>query len=376
MIFSSFTVVELASVLAGPSVGQFFAELGARVIKIENKSTGGDVTRTWKAKGETTDDRSAYFCSVNWGKQSIALDLRHPDDRALAHALIRPADIVIASYKPGDAQKLQMDYDALRALHPSLIYANVTGYGEDSDRVGYDAVIQAESGFMDLNGEPEGGPTKMPVALVDVLAAHQLKEGILLALLQRETTGRGAYVTVSLIQTALSSLVNQATNYLVGGRVPGRQGSLHPNIAPYGDVFATRDNRLLLLAVGSDKQFALLTQQLDLTLTTQEREWFSTNEKRVENRSMLATRLAEAIKKQPADALILSLQQQKIPAGLLQTVPQALAMREAQALFVKSDSLTGLRSFVAEVSGLERMPLSPPPRLDEHSDEIRRSVRY
>lgn len=374
MIFSSFTVVELASVLAGPSVGQFFAELGARVIKIENKTTGGDVTRTWKSTSETTGDRSGYFCSVNWGKKSIALDLREPADRAVAYGLMRKADVVIASYKPGDAQKLGMDYETLRAVNPALVYGNVTGYGEDTDRVGYDAVVQAESGFMDLNGEKGGAPLKMPVALMDVLAAHQLKEGILLALLQRQATGSGAHVTVSLIQTALSSLVNQASNYLVGGHVPVRQGSQHPNIAPYGDVFTTQDHRPLLLAVGSDRQFFQLVKILGLTFTPEDHVLFGTNEKRVQNRTALAALLAPVIQHQPADLLLAKLHQQKIPAGIIQTVPQALALHEAQALFLQSDSFTGLRGFVAEVSGIGRAPLSPPPRLGEHTEEIKREV--
>lgn len=375
MIFSSFTVVELASVLAGPSVGQFFAELGARVIKIENPRAGGDVTRTWKSPGERTDDRSAYFCSVNWGKRSVALDLGQSVDRAIAHGLIQKADVVIASYKPGDAPKLQMDYERLQTINPALVYGNITGYGEDTDRVGYDAVVQAESGFMHLNGEKDGGPMKMPVALIDVLAAHQLKEGILLALLQRQITGRGAFVTVSLMQTALSSLTNQASNYLVGGQAPGRQGSLHPNIAPYGDVFSTRDNQSLLLAVGSNKQFSLLLEALGLALTADERELFMTNETRVQNRAALASRLAPVIQAKLGDPLIAQLRQRKIPAGIIQPVPRALALPEASALFLKTDSFTGLRNFVADVSGLERMPLSPPPHLGEHSEEISREVR-
>ena len=238
-------VLELASVLAGPSVGQFFAELGAEVIKIENLKTDGDITRTWKGAGEQTDDRSAYFCAVNWGKKSVAVDLSTEIGRQLVQKIATKSDVVIASYKPGDAEKLGVSYEQLKKVNEKIIYGQVTGYGSDNDRVGYDAVIQAESGFMDLNGEKGGTPTKMPVALVDVLAGHHLKEGLLLALLKRERTGEGSFVEVSLIQTAISSLTNQATNWLVAGKVPSRAGSAHPNIAPYGESVLTKDGMIL-----------------------------------------------------------------------------------------------------------------------------------
>src|SRR5882672_7963783 len=248
MIFDDLNVLELASVLAGPSVGQFFAELGAKVIKIENPKTGGDVTRTWKISGEAGTDLSAYFCSVNWGKKSLCVDLSKPDGRDIVYKLASQADIIITSYKPGDAEKLSVDYATLSKLNAHLIYGQITGYGSQNDRVGYDAVIQAESGFIDINGEPNGPPTKMPVALVDVLAGHHMKEGLLLALLRRERTGIGELVEVSLLQSAISSLVNQASNWLVVNKLPRRQGSAHPNIAPYGDLFETADGKMILLA--------------------------------------------------------------------------------------------------------------------------------
>ncbi|HKZ37881.1 MAG TPA: CoA transferase, partial [Chryseolinea sp.] len=207
-MFDDLKVLELASVLAGPSVGQFFAELGAEVIKVENIITAGDVTRTWRVTGEQTDDRSSYFCSVNWGKKSIAVNLNTPEGKKIIYALVKKSDIVIASFKPGDAAKLEVDYETLSALNPSLIYGQITGYGSGKPRVGYDAVIQAEAGFMFMNGEPGGPSLKMPVALMDILAAHHLKEGILLALLNKQRSGRGELVEVSLIQAAISSLAN------------------------------------------------------------------------------------------------------------------------------------------------------------------------
>src|SRR5688572_24622563 len=193
-IFKDFKVLELASVLAGPSVGQFFAELGASVIKVENLRTHGDVTRSWKGSGEKTDDRSAYFCSVNWGKRSIALDLNTTEGQEIVQKLAEQSDIIIASYKPGDAEKLKVDYQTLSKNNPGLIYGLVTGYGSHNPRLGYDAIIQAEAGFMFMNGEPGGPSLKMPVALIDILAGHHLKEGLLLALLEKMTTKKGRLV--------------------------------------------------------------------------------------------------------------------------------------------------------------------------------------
>lgn len=364
-------VLELASVLAGPSVGQFFAELGAEVIKIENLKTGGDITRTWKGAGEQTDDRSAYFCSVNWGKKSVAVDLNTKEGQAIVQKLASKSDIIIASYKPGDAEKLGVSYEQLKTNNEQLIYGQITGYGSDSDRVGYDAVIQAESGFMDLNGEKNGAPTKMPVALVDVLAGHQLKEGLLLALLKREKTGVGSFVEVSLIQTAVASLTNQATNWLVAGKVPLRQGSVHPNIAPYGESFFTKDGKRILLAVGSDRQFFDLLKVLNIDAVTFEKK-FSTNHRRVENREALGRVLTKRIIRLNAGELLLKIHACKIPAGIIQNVREVFEMKEAKELLIQSNGLIGVTTFIANVSGY-RFPVTdllPPPHFGEHTDEI------
>ncbi|NBP70046.1 MAG: CoA transferase, partial [Cytophagia bacterium] len=302
-MFQEIKVLELASVLAGPSVGQFFAELGASVIKVENSTTGGDVTRSWKGASEQSDDRSAYFCAVNWGKKSVALDLTSAAGKKIVQQLAAKSDIVIASYKAGDAEKLGVAYEQLKVNNPQLIYGQITGYGSDDDRVGYDAVIQAESGFMFMNGEPGGASLKMPVALIDILAGHQLKEALLIALLKRERSGVGSFVEVSLIQTALASLANQATNFLMSGKVPQKQGSLHPNIAPYGEVFVTKDGKTLLLAVGNDKQFKDLCQVLG-TPELAEDLLYRTNHDRVVNRLALGNALKVLIGKHTADTLL------------------------------------------------------------------------
>jgi crotonobetainyl-CoA:carnitine CoA-transferase CaiB-like acyl-CoA transferase len=370
--FKDLKVVELASVLAGPSVGQFFAELGADVIKVENSKTRGDVTRSWKVSGENTDDRSAYFCSVNWGKRSIAVDLSDAGDLAIIHKLVQQADIVIASYKPGDAEKLGVDYKTLSDKNPALIYGQVTGYGHNNSRVGYDAIIQAEAGFMYMNGEADGPSLKMPVALVDVLAAHHLKEGILLAMLEKMHTRKGSLVEVSLIQTAISSLVNQATNWLVAGKLPEKHGSSHPNIAPYGDVFKTSDKQELILAVGNDRQFNDLCDVLDVK-TMKNDLMFGSNTARVEHRAQLNSVLQQRISHWTSKELLGKLHHFKIPAGIIQNMRQVFEMGEAKELLLTSNELKGIKNFVAKNSNdqFPKVSLLPPPHFGEHTEEIK-----
>lgn len=376
-MFNSLKVIELASVLAGPSVGQFFAELGANVIKVENVKTGGDVTRSWKVKGEDTDDRSAYFCSVNWGKRSLALDLESVEAINIIHRLVSSADIVIVSYKPGDAKKLKVDYETLFAINPAVIYGEVTGYGSHNKRVGYDAIIQAEAGFMFMNGEPEGPSLKIPVALMDILAAHHLKEGLLLALLHKEKAGKGAKVEVSLIETAISSLVNQATNWLVAGKLPLKQGSAHPNIAPYGETFFTRDGKEVLLAVGNDRQFQDLCVLLQLGDLASNADYIN-NSARVMNRHSLFQQLKSRIMERDAGAFIRECNSKNIPAGLIQNMEEVFQMDEAKAIMIHSSNLKGLRTFPAHADFIQRGgAMLPPPHFGEHTvsivEELKRS---
>lgn len=370
-MFAGLKVVELASVLAGPAVGQFFAELGAEVIKVENLDAGGDVTRSWRSQGENTDDRSAYFCCVNWGKKSLAVNLKDNRGKEVVYELVKNADIVIASYKPGDAEKLGMDYKTLSGFKSDLIYGMITGYGSKNPRVGYDAVIQAESGFMFMNGESGGPSLKIPVALMDVLAGHQLKEGLLLALLNKERTGKGQKVEVSLIQSALASLVNQGSNWLVANKLPGKSGSAHPNIAPYGDLFLSADKKEILLAVGSDRQFMQLCNVLSIPELADD-EMFSTNPKRVTHREQLNALLGKRISTFLAVELNEALKKVNVPAAIIQNIQEAMELPEAETLFLKSENgIIGLRSFVAESNGTPFSPhILPPPHFGENTHEI------
>lgn len=328
------TVIELASVLAGPAVGMFLAELGAKVIKVENPD-GGDVTRQWKLPTEDAQSEvSAYFSSVNYGKEYQSINLKTTEGRQAVLDLIATADILLANFKAGDDVKLGLDYKTLKALNPKLIYGCITGFGPNDSRTAFDVVLQAEAGLMYMNGTPESGPVKWPVAVVDLMAAHQLKEGILLALLQRERTGQGAKVSVSLYDAAVASLANQATNWLMAGHVPQRIGSLHPNIAPYGETLTCADGGQIVLAVGSNMQFENLCKVLALpTLPPDEK--YNTNSQRVTNRKSLLATLQQAASKWQRDDLLAALLAAQVPAGAIRNMQEVFAQPRAKTLINK-----------------------------------------
>ncbi|MBF9255352.1 CoA transferase [Pontibacter sp. 172403-2] len=366
-VFKDLLVLELASVLAGPSVGQFFAELGARVIKVENAATKGDVTRTWKLKTEdATTDVPAYFSAVNWGKSSLALDLTQQQHLEQFYTLAAKADLVVASYKPGDAEKLRVDYATLQSINPRLIYGHITGYGPDDARAGYDAVVQAESGFMYLNGQADGPPTKMPVALIDVLTAHQLKEGLLVALLQRERTGKGQLVQVSLLEAAVSALANQATNYLVAGHNPQRMGSGHPNIVPYGSVYTSKDQKQLVLAIGDDRQFRRLCGVLGAPALADDAK-YSSNHNRVQHRAEVNEQLRQLIALQNREPLLEALYRQHVPAGAVNTVAEVFELPAAQSMLLYSASAKpGVRQVAFKLNNQQPASLTSPPGYNNH----------
>ncbi|MDM8532255.1 CoA transferase [Anaerolineales bacterium HSG25] len=379
--FKSLLVIETATILAGPSVGMFLAELGATVIKVENLRTQGDTTRRWKLPTETTEsDVSAYFSAVNWGKRSIGLDLAQPAHQQILHDLLSRADIFLHNFRAFALQKFKLDEARLRALNERLICAQVTAYGEDDPRPGFDAILQAETGFTAINGLPDGEPTKMPVALIDVLLAHQMKEALLLALLERNLTGRGQTVSLSLFQAGLSSLVNQATNYLVGQTVPQRRGSDHPNISPYGTIFRTKDQQEIVLAVGTEIQFQKLTEILDCVALLGDSR-FQSNSARVAHNAELKAILAERIAQFERDALLNRLHTAQIPAGAVRAIDADLfAQPQAQALLLQAETsagqpLMGVRSVAFPTSAVNPAEgLSAPPHFDQDRDYVLREL--
>ncbi len=319
-------VLELASVLAGPAVGTFLAELGADVTKIENARTGGDVTRSWKLPSEPEDQaHSAYFCSVNWGKKHLLLDLKSEEGHAKAMQLAAEADIIVANYKPGDDVKLRLDYETIRKVNPKVIYGSINGYGSDNPRAAFDVVLQAECGFMSINGYEDSPPLKFPLAIIDMLASHQLKQAILLGLYTRERTGEGCHVTASLYDASISALGNYATNWLMCRDLAGRCGGTHPNICPYGDMLTCGDGKMIVLAAGTDHQFIELCQALGCAQLPDE-DRFHTVQHRVAHREALLELLQEAASRTTRDALLAELLKRSVPAGAINGLDEVLAL--------------------------------------------------
>lgn len=332
-VFKNLKILDLSTVLAGPSVGSFFAELGAEVLKIENPNNR-DITRSWKLPKENKDSLvSAYFSSVNYKKDYLALDLSQLEQRQSFLEKVSTADVVLMNFKNGDQEKLEITDEILQAVNPRLIIGKINGFGADSARLAYDLILQAETGIMSMNGTPESGPVKMPVAFIDVLAGHQLKEAILIELLNRQTTKnyKGRVLNVSLYDTAVSSLVNQASNYLMANYVPERMGSLHPNIAPYGEIFKTADHRLITFAVGSNRQFEDLCAFLNHPDVAEE-ERFVNVQNRVKNRSDLFEILAPLVKKYKADFILTQMEALKVPCGEIKNLAAVFETSRAQKL--------------------------------------------
>lgn len=352
-IFEDIKVVELATVLAGPHVGMFFAELGAQVVKIEHPAKG-DVTRSWKLKNEDERNKtSAYFSSVNYKKNYIDADLSSVGGKEILFRELEDADILIVNFKKGSAEKLGLSIKFLREKFPSLIIGHITGYGKDDSKTAYDLILQAETGFMSMNGTANSGPLKMPVALIDVLAAHQMKEALLIALMKRSISGKSHYVEVSLYDTAVSSLVNQATNWLMAGKTPERMGSLHPNIAPYGEIFITTDQRMVTFAVGNDKQFKELCNLLGIFDIPSD-SMFANNQERLKHRKELYILLNEKICKWNSKELLKLCLSLGIPAGKINDLKQVFENDKAKRL-VKEEAICGeytkrVSSFIANFS--------------------------
>jgi crotonobetainyl-CoA:carnitine CoA-transferase CaiB-like acyl-CoA transferase len=336
------TVIELSTVLAGPSVGMFFAELGAKVIKIEHP-TIPDVTRSWKLPSEQHDvPVSAYFSSVNYGKSYLTLNLLDTDDYSNFIELIKNADILLTNFKRGDDHKLGIETKKLQQLNKRLIIGKISGFGEESDRVAYDLILQAETGFMSMNGTTDSGPVKMPVALIDILAGHQLKEGILLALMDRQLTGKGSEVSVSLYDAAVCSLANQASNFLMTGHIAKRMGSLHPNIAPYGELFQTKDGVTITFAIGSDQHFEKLVTSLNHPELAQDNR-FIHNIQRIENRSILAEILQSILINYQSEEIISELLTKNVPCAEVKSIDSVFSDKKAQELIL-TEKINGLET--------------------------------
>ena len=335
-------VLDLSSVLAGPLTGSFLAECGADVLKVE--APGGDVTRTWRAQGEASDQTSAYFSSANTGKRIATCDLKSEQGHAWLRDQLVDTDVLLQNMKWRDLERMGLLPHELRTSFPSLVHIRLVGHDMDPSRLAYDVVIQAETGFMSMNGHPDRSPARLPVALMDVLASHHMRAAVLAGLYRRERIGQGNYAEVSLLGAGLTALANQATNVLINGKVPQRQGSEHPNIAPYGDVLTCSDGQVVL-AVGSDAQFANLCRTLkrpDLI----ESAPFKSNTDRLKHRKDLMSVLNVAAQSFKRNDLLGELLVNKVPAGAIFNVKEALDQ-------------PGIRSaYVVHEDGLNRMKTS------------------
>ncbi|WP_414461560.1 CaiB/BaiF CoA transferase family protein [Hyphomicrobium sp. DY-1] len=376
-------VLELARVLAGPWAGQTLADLGASVIKVE-RPDGGDDTRAWGPPFIVDDDgpgSAAYFHATNRGKRSIALDYDSPEGREAAVALAKQADVIIENFKVGGLAKYDLDYPAIKAINPGVIYCSITGFGQTgpyAPRAGYDFIVQGMGGIMDLTGAPDGEPQKIGVAFADIFTGIYGTIGILAALNRRNATGEGAHVDMALLDTQVSVLANQAMNYLASGTPPRRLGNAHPNIVPY-QVFETADGPIII-AAGNDGQFARVCDLLGLkSLAADER--FKTNARRVANRAELIPLIAVEIAKRTASDLLAALEAAGVPAGPVNRLDQVFADPHVVARGLRQDlhrpgapPVPTVRSPIV-IDGKACLSTIASPTLGEHTDVIIERLR-
>ncbi|HEV2602277.1 MAG TPA: CaiB/BaiF CoA-transferase family protein [Microvirga sp.] len=374
-------VLELARILAGPWAGQTLADLGADVVKVERPGAGDD-TRGWGPPYVEAADgghlSAGYFHSCNRGKRSVAVDFETPEGQAIVRRLAAQADVLIENFKVGGLKKYGLDYESLKQVNPRLVYCSITGFGQTgpyAPRAGYDFIIQAMGGIMDLTGEAEGEPQKPGVAFADIFTGIYSVIGILGALRQRDATGMGAHLDMALLDTQTSVLANQALNYLVSGRVPKRMGNAHPNIVPY-QVFPVADGHVII-AVGNDGQFAKFVRVIGHPELAQD-ERFRTNTDRVRNRSILVPLLTAILAGHRRDELLAALAPEAVPAGPINTVADVFADPQviARGLRLDLDAPAAQGGTIPTVRSpilLDGAPLvadRPSPALGQHTDEV------
>ncbi|MGR3540068.1 MAG: CaiB/BaiF CoA transferase family protein [Hasllibacter sp.] len=374
-------ILDLTRILAGPTATQMLADLGAEVWKVENPATAGDDTRGWGppfAEGpDGPTDISAYFACANRGKKSVAIDIATPEGQAAIRALAARADVVMENFKPGGLAKYGLDWEDLRGALPGLVWCTISGYGRTGPNAhlpGYDLMAQGFGGIMSLTGEPGGMPMKVGTGVADIVCGLQACIGVLAALRHRDRTGEGQLVEIGLVDSQMSWLVNEGTAHLMTGDEPIRRGNGHPQIVPY-QVFDAADGHLIL-ACGNDAQFARTCDLMGLTeLAADER--YRTNAGRVRNRETLLPRLADAFATRPRGEWLEGLAARKVPAGPVNTVPEALATEQAAARgmvveMARPDLDAPLR-LLGNPLKLSATPVAyrrPPPRFGEDTEDV------
>ncbi len=360
--------------LAGPLAAMLLGDLGADVVKVE-RPDGGDDTRAWGPPWR--DGEATYYLGLNRNKRSIALDLGDPGDVELARALALRADVLIESFRPGLMARWALDGDTLRAGgNPGLVTCSVTAFGTGEaarGMPGYDFLLQAMGGLMSVTGEADGPPLKAGAAVIDLVCGLLAANGIQAALVERARTGAGRHVEVSLMDSALLSLLNQGSAWVLGGVVPGRRGNRHPSITPYETYDAA--DRPLAVAVGNDRLFARLCDALGLPgLPADER--FATNAARVAHADVLAELFAPVFATRGADEWVEALRAAGVPAGPINDVAQAFGLAEELGMepVVEAGGYP-LPAPPLRLDGERPAVRFPPPRLDEHGDDLRAWLR-
>jgi crotonobetainyl-CoA:carnitine CoA-transferase CaiB-like acyl-CoA transferase len=378
-------VIDCSRVLAGPFCTQILGDLGAEIIKIE-KPGAGDDTRAWgppflkDANGQDSSE-SAYYLSANRNKKSLAVDISKPEGQAIIHELLKNADILIENFKTGGLAKYGLGYDAIHARHPHIIYTSITGFGQNgplAPEPGYDFLAQAMAGLMSATGAPNGDPTKVGVAVSDIMTGLYAAIGTLAALNARKETGKGQHVDVALLDCTLSAMTNVAQYYLTSGALAPRLGNAHSTIVPY-QVFEAQDGHLIV-AIGNDAQFARFCDHIGKP------EWitdsrFAKNSARVANRDILVPIMADIIASRTVESWISSLYDIDVPCGPVNTMDQTFAMEQIQARSMKISMDHPLSDTPVHLVGsplkLSETPVSydlPPPPCGMHTDDILRNL--
>jgi crotonobetainyl-CoA:carnitine CoA-transferase CaiB-like acyl-CoA transferase len=358
-------VIDFSRVLAGPLCTMILGDLGADVIKVERPGTGDD-TRTWGPP--FADGDAAYFLALNRNKRSVEVDLATADGRRAARRLIDGADVVIENFRSGVMRDFDLDLDELRRDRPGLVTCTLTAFGDDpaERRPGYDIIMQALSGLMSVTGEPDGEPVKVGVALLDVIAGLYAAIGILAAISERDRTGHGRHVSVSLFGAAAAAMVNQASNFLIGGIVPTAMGTAHPNIVPY-QAFRARD-RSFILAAGNDRLFARMSEAVGRSeLATDPR--FATNEARVRERDALVPILQDVFSERDAAHWLTALEEAGVPCAPVRRLDEVFASQEGRAAVQQVAGLD-LVADPIELDGERLAARRAPPKLGENTQEI------
>ena len=376
-ILSGIRVLDFSRVLAGPYATMTLADFGADVIKLE--SADGDDTRGWRPP---VDDQgiSTYFSSVNRNKRSVVVDLRNPEGKETAQKLLAGADVVIENFRPGVMSKLGFNFEEAQKINPGIIYCSITGFGsgKGASLAGYDLLVQGLGGLMSVTGSQEGGPTKVGVALIDIMTGMNAVQGILLALTARASAEpgqwKGQLIQVDLMTTLLAAMTNQASAALNAGVTPVRMGNAHPSISPY-ELYDAQD-RPLLIAVGNDKQFHALVRLLGVEhLATDPR--FAENPSRATHREELRALLEEVLLTKPGAHWVDLLSAQGVPSGLVNTLPEAFDFADSLELnaVVEIPTVGGEHNYRQVVNpihipGRGASYRLAPPSLGEHSEDV------